>query len=244
MSVHAGPNIVESGLVLALDAANPKSYPGTGTTWFDISGNGNHFTLYNGPTFSNGALTFDGTNDYARTNNIVNFNNYSYIIVDIFVKTNTISGGMLYEVTSNWNTVTGGFGLAPHSNGNTLQQDLHHTNHKFGSFSGNNTARNYFFTVGTNWANHINIYSKISDATGRLTYGNGGLISYTTTGGYTTGTSTPAGSFANDHMYIASRGGTGSYCPCSISSIKVYGIKLDSNNIQQNFNALRGRYGI
>ena len=40
-----GPNVVEDGLVLALDAGNTKSYPGSGTTWTDLSGNGNDFTI-------------------------------------------------------------------------------------------------------------------------------------------------------------------------------------------------------
>jgi hypothetical protein len=44
MSCHAGPNAIETGLVLCLDANNTKSYPGTGTTWFDISGQGNNGT--------------------------------------------------------------------------------------------------------------------------------------------------------------------------------------------------------
>ena len=47
MGVFAGPNIVEDGLMLYLDAADPKSYPGSGTSWFDLSGNGRHATLRN-----------------------------------------------------------------------------------------------------------------------------------------------------------------------------------------------------
>jgi len=47
MGVFAGPNVVEDGLMLYLDAADPKSYPGSGTTWFDLSGNGRHATLKN-----------------------------------------------------------------------------------------------------------------------------------------------------------------------------------------------------
>jgi hypothetical protein len=65
--MFTGPNIVRDGLVLALDAANTKSYPGSGTTWYDLSGNSNSGTLYNGLTFSSnflGTLDFDGTNDY------------------------------------------------------------------------------------------------------------------------------------------------------------------------------------
>ena len=63
-------DIVSSGLILHLDAGNVASYPGSGTTWTDLSGNGNHGTLQNGVAFTssnNGALVFDGTNDYVST---------------------------------------------------------------------------------------------------------------------------------------------------------------------------------
>ena len=53
-----------NGLVLCLDAGNRKSYPGSGTTWTDLSGRGNNGTLTNGPTYSNGAIVFDGVDDY------------------------------------------------------------------------------------------------------------------------------------------------------------------------------------
>ena len=52
--MYTGPNIITDGLVLALDAASPRSYPGTGTTWYDVSGYGNNGTLTNGPTFDSG----------------------------------------------------------------------------------------------------------------------------------------------------------------------------------------------
>ena len=64
--------IVRDGLVLNLDAAKRDSYPGTGTTWRDISGNQNNGTLTNGPTFNsdNGSsIVFDGTNDYVSCGN-------------------------------------------------------------------------------------------------------------------------------------------------------------------------------
>jgi hypothetical protein len=66
MATNYSPKIVTDGLVLALDAANTKSYPGSGTTWFDKSGNGNNGTLANGPTFDSGnggSIVFDGVND-------------------------------------------------------------------------------------------------------------------------------------------------------------------------------------
>jgi hypothetical protein len=52
MTNEAGPNIVYNGLVLYLDAANSRSYPGSGATWTDLSGNGNNGTLVNTPTYS------------------------------------------------------------------------------------------------------------------------------------------------------------------------------------------------
>ena len=67
MSIFYNPRIVTDGLVLALDAGNTKSYPGSGTTWTDLSGRGNTGTLTNGPTYSSangGSIVFDGTNDH------------------------------------------------------------------------------------------------------------------------------------------------------------------------------------
>ena len=69
------PKIVTDGLVLCLDAANPKSYPGSGTTWYDLSGNGNHGTLINGPTYNSdnkGSIVFDGIDDYVSFTNPLN----------------------------------------------------------------------------------------------------------------------------------------------------------------------------
>ena len=66
MSVMAPIKSVTDNLVLSLDAANIKSYIGSGTTWSDLSGNGNTATLTNGPTFTGsfgGSIVFDGTND-------------------------------------------------------------------------------------------------------------------------------------------------------------------------------------
>lgn len=66
MGFYRGPNIVTDGLVLALDAGNTKSYPGSGTTVYDKSGNRYNFELMNGVgynTLYNGIFTLDGTND-------------------------------------------------------------------------------------------------------------------------------------------------------------------------------------
>lgn len=64
MSTYYSPKVVSDGLVLCLDAANSKSYIGSGTSWNDLSGNGYNATLVNGPTSNNYGMVLDGTNDY------------------------------------------------------------------------------------------------------------------------------------------------------------------------------------
>ena len=82
-----GDNVVTDNMVVYLDAGNNSSYSGSGTSWNDVSGNSNNFTLVNGPTYSSsdgGAIVFDGTNDFARSAANASFfafgtsNDYSY----------------------------------------------------------------------------------------------------------------------------------------------------------------------
>lgn len=60
--------IPRSNLIMYVNAGVADSYPGSGTTWTDLSGCSNNGTLVNGPTYSSangGSITFDGVNDYA-----------------------------------------------------------------------------------------------------------------------------------------------------------------------------------
>ena len=69
MGIGYGPRVVTEGLVLALDAADVSSYPGSGATWTDLSGRGNNGTLVNGVGYNGsnlGSLVFDGSNDYVE----------------------------------------------------------------------------------------------------------------------------------------------------------------------------------
>jgi hypothetical protein len=70
MALSHSPSIITQNLSLCLDAANSKSYPGSGTTWTDLSGNGNTGTLVNGVGYNSGnlgSLVFDGVDDLCRT---------------------------------------------------------------------------------------------------------------------------------------------------------------------------------
>jgi hypothetical protein len=73
--MYTGPNAITNGLVLSLDAANRKSYPGSGTTWLDLSGNNNIGTLASGSAFSSangGSIALDGADDYIRISQNIN----------------------------------------------------------------------------------------------------------------------------------------------------------------------------
>ena len=62
--MYVGPDIVDDGLIFAIDAASTRSYPGSGNTWYNLSGE-NNGTLVNNPTFnSNGWFDFDGVDDH------------------------------------------------------------------------------------------------------------------------------------------------------------------------------------
>jgi hypothetical protein len=94
MAITRGPKIVKNGLVLALDAADTNSYIGSGTTWKDLSGNGNG-TLTNGPLFNTlngGSIFFDGVNDCVilPVNSIYNFGSGDFSIF-CWIRTSKIS---------------------------------------------------------------------------------------------------------------------------------------------------------
>ena len=87
MALEHSPRIVTDGLVLALDAADRNSYVSGSTTWYDLAGS-NNGTLVNGPTYSSangGSIVFDGSNDYIALPPYPIPNNFSY---SIWVKKN------------------------------------------------------------------------------------------------------------------------------------------------------------
>jgi hypothetical protein len=92
-AVPAG--IVTSGLVMHLDAGNPSSYPGSGTAWTDLSGNGNNGTLINGPTYSaadGGQIVFDGVNDSVDCGNAASLQISTYTL-ELWFKASPANSG-------------------------------------------------------------------------------------------------------------------------------------------------------
>lgn len=110
MSVNYNPVTPTDGLVLCIDPSNPRCYPGSGTTVFDLSGNNNNGTLTNGASVVNTrggrALDFDGIDDYVSVANKIPTT--GEFTLSAFIKTSQVSEGNLF---SNNNSQSGRFDL-------------------------------------------------------------------------------------------------------------------------------------
>ena len=110
MGIAYNTSIVTSGLVMAIDAANVKSYPGSGSTWFDLSGSGNHMTLFGSPTVVNNAMTFNGSTQYAT--NSLNLSTGTSTVIAGSRYTGSVNGRTVTTVTNNWLLGHWGAGVA------------------------------------------------------------------------------------------------------------------------------------
>jgi hypothetical protein len=218
------PIIVESGLVLHLDAGNVLSYPGTGTVWTDLSGNSNTGTLTNGPTYSSangGSIVFDGTNDVVTCGNAASLQITVGTIAAWINATNSNSGynGIIVKQFA-WSLFVRDNLLVSYDWGNGAERST-------GVTVGNNTwkyvAMSFNETIGTPSNNAI-IYIdgspvltttvKNSSQNVALAIGDGGVPSQS-----------------------QNFGG-------NISQVTVYNRVLSAAEVSQNYNALRGRYGL
>lgn len=251
MPIVWGPNpIVTDGLVLYLDAANPRSYPGNGNIWYDLSPNHNDFTLYNNPTYdSAGFFNVYGPSAYARSNNTLNLTNTNKITVFSIFQVTQVSQGMIYEHTANWNTRNfysgpsglisyGGFGFVSHSNGNTDATNTCHI-----QLNGNSSyARRNIFNSQLSTLESYHVIHDFSQ-TGNLetnVYVNGTSAITVATDQNPTNTSF----FGNDYFYLWARGGVSVYSYVKFKSIAIYDRVLSESEILQNHKSFEKRYGI
>jgi len=215
MALNYSPRIVRDGLVLALDAADKNSYPGSGTTWYDLSGNGNHATLYNGPTFSTsniGCFTFDGSNDYADVSLNLRTSNNTMMIIGRYV---TLTGRILGGISNNylcgtWNTYTNqfygeGWISGPYGYQDTNWHIYHGSTNNGGSGTPNGTQ---FYNNGT----------------GLVVNGSGG--------------------YGPNGIRIGSDGQYNEYANCQVAYVAAYNRCLTRGEILQNYNAFKTRFGV
>ena len=230
MAISYNPRIVTDGLVLCLDAGNPKSYPGTGTTWNDLSGLGNDGTLINSPGYTStngGGIAFDGTNDRGTfTTPITSTSNQTYEIWTNAIASASAALGYGYLLhTNNANSTTGN---------SYMNIGIRPTQQYFAAFNGAHDTMELGVTANT--SNIIQIVLTWDGSTQRA-YANGISKNSKALTGTPQNFSTTT-SFGDDKLT------TFRMIQGNIYSIKIYSRALTASEIQQNFNALRGRYGI
>ena len=229
MGTNYNPKIVSDGLVLALDAANVKSYPGSGTTWTDLSGNGNTGTLTNGPTFSGangGSIVFDGVDDTVNVGPVSQIgSSLTSMTVSVWIYPTSASSRLILENGTNHTTNT--FYLAQ-ENSNYFTFEIYGTNYDV-------VYANYVYQLNT-WYNLVGIWQSGS----RVDMYTNGIL----TNGTRDGVAQTSVINGNTNLFVGSRAGSSLFYSGRINQPMMYNRVLTAAEIQQNFNATRGRFGI
>jgi hypothetical protein len=221
-------NLVTSGLVLDLDAAKVASYPGTGTTWYDISGNNYSGSLTNGPTFTGigkqAAIVFDGTDDYVGVTNPIT--NPTTLTISVAHKPSIQSNPGI--IVGYRNTSTELIQITQQTPTSSLLQ-IRGSGNVLLNISQSNALNTTTILTGVfNRTTGIHtLYQNASPSSNTLD-----LTSQTLSA-----TALNLGTTNNGSSLIAPYSG-------SIYSTQVYNRALSQFEVWQNFNAIKGRYGI
>ena len=218
--------MIQDGLVLALDAADRNSYPGSGTAWTDMSGNNNNGTLVNGPTFStsnNGALVLDGTND-SLSYPTITFTNQPYSL-ELFGKiTSTIDTNNRRSIFGNVNYASEFSATQTYFTNITCDSTPSYFNFAFTSAGSLvvNSIFHWIFTVNSSKTVQIFLNSRSATADTQLT-------------GFTTisSTFTRFGIWTTIRPYIG-----------DVYSIRIYNQALSASQVLQNYNAQKSRFNL
>ena len=221
-----GPRIVTDGLICYLDAANRKSYPGTGTTWYDLSSNAYQATIANGPVFSEankGSFNCDPTNDFIYLNNTMNT---AYVTVSVIYKKDSSSGTSDHIV---WNK--------------EYVWELRDVSNNL-SWAVSASNRSWFW-YDTGYDVTLNQILKVDityDGNYVKTWINGSLYhtyTYPAGGTLTQSSSYPKLNSRHSTQTTWQNGGDHTYY-----NFSVYNRALNADEIKQNYEALKGRYGL
>lgn len=220
MSLTHSPRIITDGLILCLDAGDPKSYNGSGSTWTDRSQNSNNGTLY-GPTFSNELFLFDGTNDYIDLPNDIGYTT-AVTAIAWFKRNGDAAGG--YQI------IFGGQELEisiPTSNGK-IRTGTHNGSTRFVNEAGSGLLDN-------NW--HQVAVSLDDATTTKIAYIDGVRV------GTQSFTGSIVQSFSNRR--IGRFGGSTTYYTNGyIPIVHIYNRALTDDEINKNYNVQKERFGV
>lgn len=224
MSIMAPIKATTTSLILSLDAANIKSYIGSGTSWNDLSGNNNNSVLSNGPTFTGsfgGSIIFDGTNDTADISTIDLRTSFTY---ECWVNMNVLNGFSFL-----------GQGSTSANNGlhiwNTSDTSL-----RFGMF-GNDTDVNSLTSSTNTWYHYVFTYNHSSPYTKNI-YRN--AVKQTTAEQQGQSQYTGTGTLRIAAIYSSG----GSYANGRFAMARIYNRILADTEILQNYNSNKSRFGL
>jgi hypothetical protein len=234
-----GPNIVKEGLVLYLDAASGTSYsPYTsGTTWRDISGNGNNAFFTNGASYSTsngGVVALDGANDFVTLNSFAIPNNNGQLSINMWINIPASPGSNLATLY--------GDGSQSNNIGYLWSYLLvHDITYQYATNSvgrQNIVLSNYMLNSYNMWVNYCIVidYTALTFAA----YKNG--VSFST-GGLSAAASFPT---ANRTRYIGAYSGGGGLFLLSglVGPFMMYAKTLSAQEVLQNYNSVKSRFGL
>lgn len=225
--LDSGQKIVTSGLVLNLDAAQKRSYPGSGTTWTDLSNNGNNGTLTNGPTFNSGnggSIVLDGINDYVSISYSSSFawgtNNFT---LSLWIKIDSTTPSFFTRLIDQ--NYLNSFSFMLNSSKN-LQFEI---NGNASSVIDN--SKNYADDI---WHNCVAIRTASTTAS---IYVDGVIKnSGNVVGGNITST--------NNIAIGGEFNGSTRFLKCNVSTALIYNRALTATEVLQNYNAIKSRFGL
>jgi hypothetical protein len=233
---YRDPSIITNGLTLNLDSQNPSSYPGSGNTWFNLSGSIYNATLSNGFSYSNntgGILVFDGANNTGGRGVITDY--YPVFsgdfTINLWVNFSTYKQYQNIISSANDGNATQGFwvefgsgrGFTMYSNSSDIVQD----NLVSLTALSTNTWHNVCVTRVGAGSNNVKLYVDnvvCGQNTSNLTIGN-----------------------INQNLEIArySKNDSNNFFQGSIARIQIYNSRgFSSDEVSQNFNTTRGRFGV
>ena len=220
MAVSLGvSSYVSSGLVLYLDAGQSASYPGTGTTWYDLSPSGNNGTMYSGVTYSNGTMVFDGTSN-------------SYVSVGS-TGLSTFTSGLTVNVLANMYQSSGTYcRFVDFGNGSPANNIILYRNSTTNTLSeyinASSTAYDVDLPNTIQYGQNI-LYTFTADGTNWKAYINGVLIN-------TTAQSAKPDNITRTLNYIGKSNWAGDgYYKGTMTAVQIYNRALSAAEILQNY---------
>lgn len=213
--------------VLYFDAGIQTSYPGTGTAWYDLSGNGNNGTMHGGVTYSitnGGTMSFNGTDGYVELGNNISLNPTNQITLEMWFQPN--------ETMTTWQAVLGKGG------GNSFEKGYEFAvgGGQFG-FWVNGSA--HFANTTMPASGEMAYWVGTFDGSNIRLYKNGSLVNITSYVSTITATTLPF-----RVGLVSELGGNKNYTFGKYNDVRVYNHALSDDEVNKNFSIFRSRYGI